>query len=129
MTRIKYLTFIQRGGKTYFQVLATADGAGKYSMEDMIQKYNLNVMDSELHNLIVVQDDGNLMVQSQMTFDADRLLADIKTAFPNTFTSATVVADPLALTTTTTTTTTTTSTTTETTTTTATTETTTTTTT
>jgi hypothetical protein len=103
MTAVKYLVFIQRA-KTYFNILTNLDGAGKYAMDDMVQKHNLNVMDSELNNLIVVQGDGSLVVKSGRPFDADKLLADLQATYPGQFDAASVVAEPLAESTSTTTT-------------------------
>lgn len=104
-TRIKFLHFVQRGAKTYFMVGQMADGSGGYSLDDMVQKYNLNLLDSEIDNKVIVEGDGQVRIITKMTVDADQLLSDLKLAYPNEFTSTTVLADPLAASTTTTTTT------------------------
>ena len=115
----KYLTFIQRGRRTWFAPVTDADGSDRSDLYFLSQKLNINILDSEIQNQIIVQEDGDIRVKSGAPFDADLLLDALQTAYPGEFDSSAVIADPLALSTTTTTTTTTSTTTTTTTTTTS----------
>jgi len=111
-TRRKYIVFIQRGNKTYFHPVLDGDGSDRYDLDQLSQKYNLTILDSDLQNKIIVNADGTLVVKTGRPFNADLLLSDLQAQFPGEFDSSTVVVDPLANSTTTTTTSTTTTTTT-----------------
>ena len=104
---IKVLNWIQRGTRTFVNVARTSDGRDVFTLEDLAQAHQLNIMESERRNQAIVSGDGLTVVfQSGMPFNADRLLAAVQAHDPSL---ASVVMDPgdLGSTSTTTTTTTT----------------------
>ena len=104
---IKVLNWIQRGTRTFVNVARTSDGRDVFTLEDLAQAHQLNIMESERRNQAIVSGDGLTVVfHSGMPFNADRLLAAVQAHDPSL---ASVVMDPgdLGSTSTTTTTTTT----------------------
>lgn len=102
---IKVLNWIQRGTRTFVNLAKTSDGREVFTMEDLAQTHQLNIMESERRNQAIVSGDGLTVVfQSDMPYNADRLLAAVQAFHPDL---ASVVMDPSSLGSTSTTTTTT----------------------
>lgn len=108
---IHTLNWLQRG-RTYFNIASRLDGSTGYTLEELAQKYGLNIRESDRNNRVVIQ--GSVaVVQAQAGYNANQFETDMAAAYPEL--SVTFDHSSLGTTTTTTSTTTTSTTTTTTT--------------
>lgn len=113
MANIAELNWIQRGSRNFLNVRKTADGAEVFTIEQLADYHQLNLLDSELKNRAFIRDTV-VVIHAEKPYDVHSLLAAIQAFHPD-FAALTMDYDWFGLTTTTTTSTTTTSTTTTTT--------------
>lgn len=99
-SQLKILNFLQRGGKTYFNVLLRADGSGGQTIEELADKYDLCLMEAERRNRVIFTSDptevgiapppisinnfttDGVVVRSDKKFDLTKLFTDLKAQFP-----------------------------------------------
>lgn len=110
---IAVLNWIQRGSRNFLNVARTLSGTDLFTIEQLADKHQLNLLESERNNRIYIRDTV-AVVHAAKPYDADALLAAVQ-AFDPALASVTIDQGDLGSTTTSTTTTTTTSTTTTTT--------------
>ena len=108
--QISVLNWLQRGSRVYLNVARTLSGVDVFSIDQLADKHQLNLLDSERKNRIFIRDTV-AVVSAEIPFDADTLL-DAVQAFDAELASVTMDQGPLGSTSTTTSTTTTTTTTT-----------------
>ena len=102
--QISVLNWLQRGSRVYLNVARTLSGVDVFSIDQLADKHQLNLLDSERKNRIFIRDTV-AVVSAEIPFDADTLL-DAVQAFDAELASVTMDQGPLGSTSTTTSTTT-----------------------